>query len=75
MKLSYLFNRSLQRQIAKDVCAVFDDVNWIKNSFMVNSVLTDVGGETEFYRCGDIDKAIKKLNALLEKLNPSNQLN
>lgn len=59
--------RALRREIAKSVKAAFDGVDWTKQTFTVAGIgVLRSGEETQFYKAGEIDAAIKRLNAVLE---------
>jgi len=58
------------KKIGEKVRACFDDVDWAKNTFIWGNhkVETD-DGQTVFYKAKDIDRAIKKLNNVLNDLD------
>ena len=61
--------KSARRAAAKKVKQAFDGVDWGKQIFHVNHQTIDVGGETKFYKAGEIDAAITRLNAVLRDLS------
>lgn len=62
--------RSIRLDLARRVVAAFDDVDWRTQSFSIGNgpQLAATGGETCFYRAGEIDAAIKRLNKVLTDL-------
>lgn len=58
----------MSKEIATKIKACFDEVKWTKQIFKFNSQTADVDGETEFYKASEIDKAIEKINVLIDEL-------
>lgn len=58
-----------RRRIARQIRAAFKGVSWDRNIFRFGEHVTDVDGETKFYKVGEIDKAMKRVDALIAKLN------
>ena len=69
--LSFLGNKkAIRKEIALKVKECFDDVEWRKQTFSVTGIgILKSDGEECFYKATEIDKAIKKLNEVLNELS------
>lgn len=63
--------RAIRIDAARRVKECFDGIDLTKQHFTVQGIgqLKDASGESQFYRAGEIDTAIKRLNAVLNDLS------
>lgn len=61
--------KAKRRQTARMIKSCFKGVDWGKHQFTSGGVQIRAGREDTFYKAGEIDKGISKLNRLLERLS------
>jgi hypothetical protein len=64
------FYRRGNAALAREITSCFDGVKWERQAFNCSGVeCRDMSGERFFYRAGEIDAAIERLNAVLQRIS------